>query len=234
MRLALQILGYIAAFCLQVMILQSMRHGAWRRYPLLFVYVVADLLTNLIELRPTLMIESLSKAEQRQFSLIYYWDETIIQAILFLLVISLIYRASTDVRARRMLLAALVCGSILFALISLALHYDPNVIPGKWMNRWTRDMNFCAAILDLMLWATLIRTRQKDSTTLMISGGLGIHFTAGAIGQALRDLTHSSVDVTSVIMVSANLACLYIWWQALRVSPGTGRPSASASLPLHK
>jgi hypothetical protein len=84
------------------------------------------------------------------------------------------------------------------------------------MTLWTRNMNFCAAILDLALWATLIRKREKDQRTLMIAGALGLQFTAGAIGQALRDVSHSQVDLSSVIIVSANLICLYIWWQAFR------------------
>ena len=84
------------------------------------------------------------------------------------------------------------------------------------MTRWTRDMNFCAAVLDLGLWAMLIRTREKDMRILMISGALGIQFTAGAVGQALRDVSNATVNITSVLIVSANLVCLCIWWQTFR------------------
>jgi len=227
MSVVLQVFGYAAAITLQVLVLQAMRHGSWRRYPFLFVYVVVDLITNLIEIKPRLIYDSLTQIERRQWLFLYYWDERIIQATLFLLVISLIYRASTDVRARRVLLVALVLGSILFALISLLIHYDPNVTTGKWMTPWTRNMNFCAAILDLLLWATLIRTRQKDQRLLMISGALGLQFTAGAIGWALRDVSHGTIDFASILIVSGNLSCFYIWWQALRVpaaKPPVGSP----------
>ena len=51
----------------------------------------------------------------------------------------------------------------------------------------------------------------------MITGGLGIQFAGGAIGQALRDMSPTIVMVASDFTVIANLARLYIWWQALRV-----------------
>lgn len=222
MGLALQIVGYIAAISLQVLILNAMRKGAWRRYPLLFVYVAFDLVTNVRDIQPRLTYDSLSAAEKHRYIMVYWWDERIIQALSFMLVISLIYRASTPTGPRRTLLLLLIGGSLLVALVSLAVYYDTTITTGKWMTRWTRNMNFFAAILDLGLWATLIRTREKDQRTLMIAGALGLQFTAGAIGQALRDISHSMVDVSSVMIVTANLICLYIWWQAFRAPQRTG------------
>jgi hypothetical protein len=217
MGLALQILGYVAAFSLQILILTAMRKGAWRRYPFVFLFVAVDLITNVLEIQPNLTYDSLSAAARRQWLWLYWWDERIIQALSFLVVISLIYRASAHTAPRRTLLLMLIGGSLLFALVSLWIYYDPHVTTGKWMTRWSRNMNFCAAILDLGLWATLIRAREKDQRTLMIAGALGLQFTAGAIGQALRDVAHETVGFTSVIIVSANLICLYIWWQAFRL-----------------
>ena len=220
----LQTAGYAAALSLQVLILQAMRRGPWRSYPFLFFYVVLDLLTNILEFWPRLNYSILSPAMKRAYIYLYYWDERIIQATLFLLVISLIYRASADVRPRRMLLIGLVCGSLLFALVSLLIHYDPDVTTGKWMTPWTRNMNFCAAILDLMLWARLIRTRQSDQRVLMISGALGLQFAAGAIGWALRDVSHGTIDFASILIVSGNLCCLYVWWQVFRMPARSATP----------
>jgi hypothetical protein len=217
MGLVLQIAGYVAALSLQILILNAMRKGAWRRYPFVFLYVLVDLITNVLEIQPTLTYDSLSADARRQWLRLYWWDERILQALSFLMVISLIYRASTHTAPRRTLILLLVGGSLLFALGSLWIYYDPHVTTGKWMTRWSRNMNFCAAILDLGLWATLIRAREKDQRTLMIAGALGLQFTAGAIGQALRDVAHETVGFTSVIIVSGNLICLYIWWQAFRL-----------------
>src|SRR2546421_391024 len=73
------------------------------------------------------------------------------------------------------------------------------------------------AILDLGLWAILISSPQKDYRILMIAGGLGIQFTGGAIGQAFRNLSSNTARIfVGDLMFLTNLACLYIWWQALR------------------
>jgi hypothetical protein len=62
----------------------------------------------------------------------------------------------------------------------------------------------------------LISRPKRDWRLLMVSGALGIQFTAGAIGQALRDISHATVLFTSVFIMCANIACLYIWRQAFR------------------
>ena len=110
------------------------------------------------------------------------------QALVFLLVISLVYTASKHLRPRRTLLTAIVCGTVLFAGISFWVEYIPNIAWGRFMTPWTRDLNFGAAVLDLGLWALLISSRQKDYKLLLVTGALGIQFTGGAIGEALRDI----------------------------------------------
>jgi hypothetical protein len=212
-----QILGYVAALLLQLLIINLLLRGAWRQYPFLFVYVLADFVTNLMEIQPNLEYDTGSAEAKRHWAMLYWVDERIIQALLFLLVISLIYRASAHLRPRRTLVLGLVVGSVLFAGISVLSHYSPEMTTGRWMTRWTRDMNFCAAVLDLGLWAMLIRAREKDYRLLLISGALGIQFTAGAIGQALRDISHDMVPISSILIVCANLTSLYIWWQALKL-----------------
>jgi hypothetical protein len=216
MGLALQILGYAAAITLQVLVIHSLVKSGWRRYPFVLVYVVIDLLTNLIEIEPNIAYDSGTAAAKRRWNWIYWIDERVIQAALFLLVLSLIYKASSHMRSRRTLMVALVAGSILFATASTLMHMDANVTTGRWMTRWTRDMNFCAALMDLGLWAMLIHSRKRDYQILMISGALGLQFTAGAIGQAMRDISHSLIDASSVLIVSGNLTCFYIWWQCFR------------------
>jgi protein-S-isoprenylcysteine O-methyltransferase Ste14 len=98
------------------------------------------------------------------------------------------------------------------------------------MTPWFRNLNFSAAILDMGLWALLIGARRKDYRLLMISGALGIQFTAGAIGQAFRQVTHSShssVQVTGYLIAFANLACLYIFWQAFRAPAAPVLPAVA-------
>jgi len=155
-------------------------------------------------------------AERHRWVVLYWVDEQIIQALLFLLVISLLYRASSQTRQRRTMLLGVIGATLLIATVSLLVHYQPDVKMGKWMMSWTRDLKAFAAILDLGLWATLIRSEEKDYRLLMVSGALGIQFAAGAMGQALREMSRATDTASGVMITIANLTCTYIWWQAFR------------------
>jgi len=217
MQLAIQIAAYAIGLPLSVMIISAMLRGQWRNYPFVFLYVVGDFVTTLIEIQPGLNIDSATAAERRSFAILFNWDERAMQVLVFLLVISLIHRAAAHLKTRNLLVAGSVCGILLFAGITFLVYYDPTVATGKWMNPWLRNLNFSAAVLDLGLWALLIGAHHKDYRLLMVSGALGIQFTAGAIGQALRYLSHDSVQVTAYLITCANLACLFIFWQAFRL-----------------
>src|SRR5206468_4106297 len=119
------------------------------------------------------------------------WDERILHVLMFVMVISLVYGATAYLRPRRILLAGIILATLTFATITFFVHFDPdpNVRIGKWMTPLTRDLNFCAAILDLSLWAVLISRRERDYRLMMISGALGIQFTGQAIFQALREVS---------------------------------------------
>jgi hypothetical protein len=216
MDLVLQVGGYLVGLVLQLLTINSMRGGAYRRYPFLFLYVIADFLTSLLEIWPRLQYDKGTPEAKHQWTVLYWIDEWIIQALVFLLVISLVYRASVRFRPRRTLMLLLISATLLFAGITWRIHYRPEYKTGKWMTPWTRDMYFGAAVLNLGLWAMLIGSRERDNKLLMISGALGIQFTAGAVGQALREISHATVPATAVLIMVANLTCMYIWWQAFR------------------
>jgi hypothetical protein len=226
MQLALQIAAYVIGLPLGLMIMTALLRGHWKQYPFVFAYAVGDFLTSVLEIRPGLQYEGATAQAKRSFSLLYWWDERVMQVLVFLLVISLIYRAAAHLKTRRILLLGVICGILLFAGITLFTYFDPGVSTGKWMTPWLRNLNFCAAILDLGLWALLIGARRKDYRLLMVSGALGIQFTGGAIGQAVRQLSHSSVQVTGYLITLSNLTCLYIIWRAFRTPsrPADSRP----------
>jgi hypothetical protein len=221
MQLAVQIAAYVIGLPLSLMIIAVLVRDHWKQYPFVFAYVLGDFLTTVLEIRPGLQYASATAAAKRSFVLLYWWNERIMQVLVFLLVISLIYRAAAHLKTRNTLLLGVVCGILLFAGITLFIYYDPTpgVAEGKWMNPWLRNLNFSAAIIDLGLWALLIGARKKDIKLLMVSGALGIQFTGGAIGQAIRQLSHSSVQLTAYFITFSNLACLYIIWQAFRMAP---------------
>jgi hypothetical protein len=219
MEQALQVCAYLFGLPLELLVIAALLRGDYRRYPFVFLYAVVDFLTTVIEIQPAIARGSGTLQAKKEWALTFWFNERIMQVLVFLLVISLVYTASRHLRPRRVLLTGIICGTALFAAITLWAHYDPNPPMGRYMTKWTRDLNFCAAILLVGLWTMLISARQKDYKLLMITGGLGIQFAGGAIGQALRDTTPAIVMAASVFIMIANLARSYIWWQALRVKP---------------
>src|SRR5437899_9125381 len=112
MNLALQTVCYIVGLLLQILTLNSMRRGAYRRYPVLFLYILVDFITAILEIAPRLNYNSGTAAAKRRWAMIYWIDEWIIQALIFLLVISLVYRASAEQRPRRTLLLGLSAATL--------------------------------------------------------------------------------------------------------------------------
>jgi hypothetical protein len=230
MQLVYQIAAYAIGLTLGLMIVAVLLRGQWKQYPFVFAYVLGDFLTSVLEIQPGLQYRSATPAARKSFTLLYYWDERIIQVLVFLLVISLIYRAAAHLKRRPTLMLGVISGIVLFAGVTLLIYFKPGGPTGRWITPWLRNLNFSAAILDLGLWALLIGAKRKDYKLLLISGALGIQFTGGAIGQALRQMSDASVYLTAYFMPLPNLACLYIFLQAFRIRPAEQPPVGQAHL----
>jgi len=235
MDLALQICSYLVWLPLEVLTMSAMLRVGIRRYPVVFTYLVASFLTTLIEISPSIAFYTSARRNAADILFWYWLDEGIREVLILAVVISLIYGASARVRPRRVLRSGLVIGGVLFVALSYLIHHDPNVKAGVWMTPWTRDLKFCAAILDLALWALLLGSREKDHRLLLLSGGMGIMFTGEAIGESIRSMairnhSHFAVLAGSLIILLSDLAFLYIWWQAFRRQTPAPKMTARTSL----
>jgi hypothetical protein len=215
--LGLQITAYAIGLPLDLMILVVLLRGQWRQYPFAFAYVAGDFLTSVLEIQPGLHYETASVQARKSFLRLYWWDERVMQVLVFLLIVSLIYRAVAHLEIRYTLLAGVVCAILVLAGGTFFFYYDPSKPTGRWIVPWLRNLNFCAAMLNLSLWGTLISSPRKDYRLLMLSGALGIQFTGGAVGQAIRIVSHSSAQLASYSISISNLICLYIFWRAFRM-----------------
>ena len=136
-------------------------------------------------------------------------------------------------RRRFVTRAGLAAGALLFASVDFFLHYRPAPVKfGYWMTPWTRDLSVCATILDLALWMILIASRKSDRRLLLISGAMGMRFTGDAVGEAVVSLSMprmmGALALTgSVIVMLADLACLYVWWQTFRTARNRAAVPAS-------
>ncbi len=226
MDFAIQICFYLIGIPLELLAIAAILRGGFRRYPLVFVYVIALFLTSVVEIPTSLAHHSDpgNKELGHSFNANYYRDEGILQVAIFAVVISLIYAATVKLAPRRIVRLGLVTGAVLFVGISFLVHYQPDPRIGLWMTPWTRDLKFCSAILDLALWALLIGARRKDRTLLILSGALGIMFAGGSIGEAIRNLatpreSHLISNIGGLVVMLADLIPLYILWQAFRRDP---------------
>ena len=227
MQHVLQVCAYLVGVPLDLMVVAVLLRGEYRRYPFIFLYAVVDLLTTILEIQPSMAYGSGNAEAKHRWVQMFWFNERIMQVVVFLLVISLVYSATKHLRPRRTLLTGMICSTLLVVAISLWAHHDLSHHIGRYMTRLTRDLNFCAAILDLGLWALLIGSRKKDYKLLLVTGALGIQFAGGAIGQSLRDMSPGIVAAASDLAMVTSLARVYIWWRAFRGKPQPPLPSAA-------
>lgn len=219
MRFALTITGYVVGLPLELLLIAAMLRGGYRKFPAVFAYAITEFFTTVVEMPLEIDLYYTHSAVAGSRLVFWYWlDEIVLQFLVFVVVMSLIWQATSDSPARRPLRTAMIAGSLLFGGISFLLEFHRGVALGEWMTPWARDLNLASAILDMALWALLIAKRQKDSRVLLLSGGLGVMFTGEAIGESLRNMSRSVVTAGGILMVLTSWVFLYIWWQTFRAT----------------
>ena len=223
LRFAIEVFGYTVGLPLEVLLVAALLRGAYVRFPFVFAYAVASLLAGAVEF-PLYLLGWTDRQSRNLYVRAYWINEQILLGLLYCVVISLVYEATAATRSRRIVRSAVVAGALLFAAITFAVHFDNKIKFGEWMTPWTRELNFCAAVLDLGLWALLIGVRQKDRRLLMLTGALGILFSGEAIGESVRQLAQSAQSrpislFGSFVILLADQIFLYLWWQAFRKAP---------------
>jgi hypothetical protein len=206
---------FVIGLTLQVLVVHSLlRRESLRSYPFILLYCSTLIVTSVVE---RLTYGYLDADTYRN---IYWIDELVVNMLLFLLVISLIFRSLGDRPMRGMLGRILATGVLLMIAYSAFLLWDPRLgkMTFRAMTVISRNLNFAAALMNLALWSLLIRQPTKDSQLLMVGAGLGIKVTGIAIAQALRAVLPESYakDTVGFIIPLADILCLYIWWKTFR------------------
>lgn len=224
-KFALQVCAYVIGIPLEILIIAALLRGAYRQFPLALAYMSMLLVSTLAETPAYIIGYGFRNPSAKDLFVTLYWfDERVLLGLVFLLVIALIFQATTHMSSRRVVHVGVTAGAVLFAAVSFYIHYHPALKTGAWMTPWTGSLNFGAAVLDLALWMSLIGARKKDQRLLMLSGGLGIQFTGEAIGESIRNLSLESRSaslslVGGALMIVTNLSFLYVWLQAFRTAP---------------
>jgi hypothetical protein len=224
MRFGLQIIALAVGLPLQALVVAALLRGAWRRFPLLLAFTAVELVSVLVQAPGALESMRGLHPPGLPYWVTYWTGEVINQLLLYAVVVSLLYRAVDRLRSARVLRAVLILVACLLAGGSFLVHFDPTVVRGVWLTPWFRDLSFTCAVMDIVLWMSLLVTRGRDRQVLLLSGGLGVQFAATAIGESLRQMamasrSHSLALTGGTIMVAAGLFRSYTWWQALRRRP---------------
>jgi hypothetical protein len=160
--------------------------------------------------------------QQRYLQTLHTVAQGITYPLLLLSVVSLLYDATETLATRHLIRMILGFGVPLVILGSFAAHHYTGAANSTvLMTLWMRDLNFCAAGLDLFLWALLLAGPHKDPHALLLAGGLGIVFAGDAVTNAVRSIAIHIVSRwlwtwADVLAIVADTAWLYVWWQAFR------------------
>jgi len=220
---ALQVCTWAIGLFLYLLVIAALLRGAYRQYPFVFAYALASFFSTVAEIGARAFPPAVRNS--------YYWtDEIVLDVLVFCLVFAFMDRAARESPRKLVERYWLILGAVLIAAASLVIHRSA---PFNFrMTLISRDLNICAAILDLVLWSLLLSAGRPDRTLLLLSGGLGLQLTGAIIGGQLIGLGRPLYVFGASVEVSTSLLGTYVWWRALRAVPVTSAaPIKKGGLP---
>jgi hypothetical protein len=231
----------IAGALLCVLIFLSI--GRLREYWVIFVYAAWELLATAgLTVADVLYHGTAPSSGNTQtaanlwYARLYWTNDVLVDLFRFVLVIILLHRASGDRRlvSGRMLaglvLVMIVLPFVLFPFHTRVVPVDPLKMPfppATWLNSTSQLLNFGAAIMNLMLWATLIASKRRDPQLLQVSIGIGIVVTGTAVSYGVRHFFNQR-DFSAVGFLLMNLTQLAGWLIWCRAFWPTSKPRSMA------
>ncbi len=194
---------------LQILVIAAMLRGWVRKFRVLFIYIVVLFLTTVMEAAAFYSPKIYTQTEAN------YWAiDALRQALIFLMVLSFTGQALERTARASALKRLLAAGAALFVGLSLYGTRAPDI--NYWMTSFSRNLGFLAVVLNLVLWAALLRYRRGERLLLAVSGGMGIQMAGKAIGHSWRQMTPSAPAAGDLILVLTHILCLGVWWAAFR------------------
>ena len=211
---------------LQGMVVSTMLKGSFRRYVVIFIYLVFSILSTVVQFSVRYYYGPDSKIFIRA-----YWIGDFLGTVLVLLIIIRLIRLALDGhRYRGSVYWGLLMGVVATAGATVVLMSLPakGFSLGRWMTEMGRDYYFAAVLLNAILWLMLTRARHVNKQVFLLTSGLGLKLSGAAVAHALRLV--GIVRAADVFLILAYLANLYIWYIALKKFP-TPAPAVAAAGP---
>jgi hypothetical protein len=215
----------IAGVGLQALLVVVLLPSSIRKYPLLFLYCATQLVTSVLEV---LVSHSGGRGAGRQSSLfirMYGIDEIVLASLLFLLVITLIYKALEGKPARATVGKILGGIIVVTAALPFILYYRRGLFTTAWFNPTAQLITFGAAIMSLFLWGALIANRGRERQLLLVIAGLGLAVTGAAVGFGLRTFTSQGGlprELANLFKDATYVTSMLIWCWTFR--PAARKP----------
>ena len=141
-----------------------------------------------------------------QYMYTYYYTDTLLTVVLYVLLISLFSRVFGELRfAKHMRLAAVVLllGTAGFSYAVVAQSHDRLVT--SFAYELSQNLYFVGIILTYLLWGAILKLRETRTRLVQIVLSLGLYFSAYACTYALTNLRP---EVSVVKYASPLLGCL--------------------------
>jgi len=209
-----------------VSVLVLLLRGPSRKFWALLGYVVWELFSNVALTGYDLLyngavVGANASAEAVRWYARLYWSSVVITDILrFLLVIGLMYRATSG-GPKRSSVGRILSGIVAVALVLPFLLFPmfpmgPKAwIEASWFNSTSELLNFCAAIMNLVLWGVLLADRKRDPQVAIVSLGLGVVVTGAAISHGFGHLLPTDMQfIPNLFLMLTQLAGWGIWCRA--------------------
>lgn len=201
---------------LYVLLLTTMLNGSYARYPFVFAYVIASLLSCVT----VGSFEYYFGHRSRQFAMAYWMSEFAQTFLVLMIIIHLIRAAMVNNKNRNPVYCGLLLGVVTTAAMSVYLvgSHSLDLAFRRLMTEVGRDYYFAAVILNALLWMVLMRNQNRDGQLYLITSGLGLQLAGAAIAHALRMTTHLWL-LSNCFLVLTYLLNFYIWYVAFKKIP---------------
>jgi len=199
----------------QLLLLYLLLRGPLRRYYLIFLYVLVELIGTTAA---KYVIATGGRQGNAQFRDVFFAGDVIGLLLVFFVVIMLTYQVmeGSPLRAKVQRLLGVIAA---LALVLPFVIYRDEWFTTAWYNGTLQLLNFGAAIMTLILWTALIARKTRDPQLLMVCAGLGVAVAFNAIGWGLRKFTISGGDarvVANLLLQLIYLVRIGIWCWAFR------------------
>lgn len=236
------LLGAVSGVLLFVLLIFLLR-GSGKKYPFILLYVAWELFATIYLTIADRMYGGSAIATgaaitegKRLYNHLYWTNDIIVDLLRFLVLMVLTYQATPE-GPRRGYVRRLLGGVAVIVIAAPFVLFHPTFTPwpkSTWFNSATELLNFGAAIMNLVLWGTLIASKRRDPQLLSVSAGLGVVVTGAAFSYGLRHFIPPGIyrnAIPDLFLMLTQLAGWAIWSWAFRPVSKPQDTPASALAP---